>query len=213
MLSKTQLANQLVLQDRLNSVVDPLWLTAGHQWHRAIMVEAVEALDHYGWKWWKKQAPDVPQVQIELADIWHFILSATLVECQGDHVWAAESLITRMGGAETFSEMSGTDTRKLFDELAGSAASGGLHSEAFVTLLRRLELPWDKLHVMYVAKNVLNIFRQAHGYKEGTYIKVWQGQEDNVVLANLLYARPDATAEQLLTKLEEIYTHITKETA
>ena len=95
MLSKNQLVEQLALQNKMNATVNPDWLKAGHAWHRAIMVEAVEALDHYGWKWWKKSEPDVVQVQIELVDIWHFVLSATLVGTNGDNEWAAQSVIGR----------------------------------------------------------------------------------------------------------------------
>ncbi|MFT7292895.1 MAG: hypothetical protein ACI87Q_000741, partial [Pseudohongiellaceae bacterium] len=31
-----------------------------------------------------------------------------------------------------------------------------------------------------------NFFRQDHGYKDGSYIKIWQGQEDNVHLVDIL---------------------------
>jgi hypothetical protein len=33
---------------------------------------------------------------------------------------------------------------------------------------------------------VLNFFRQDHGYKEGSYIKLWQGREDNEHLVEIL---------------------------
>lgn len=205
MLSKTQLVEQLALQNKMNATVNPDWLRAGYAWHRAIMVEAVEALDHYGWKWWKKSEPDVPQVQIELVDIWHFILSATLVGCRGNVEYAADSMIGRFEGAVSYNH---ADTRHLFDLLAGAAAEGRFDGSAFEALMRRLEFSWDELHRMYIAKNVLNIFRQAHGYKEGTYRKFWMGKEDNVVLHELLLARPDATVEQLTEKLESIYTRL-----
>ena len=45
---------------------------------------------------------------------------------------------------------------------------------------------FDQLYRMYVGKNVLNFFRQDHGYKEGTYVKVWGGREDNEHLSDLL---------------------------
>jgi hypothetical protein len=32
----------------------------------------------------------------------------------------------------------------------------------------------------------LNFFRQDHGYKEGTYQKVWNGREDNEHLVDVL---------------------------
>lgn len=39
--------------------------------------------------------------------------------------------------------------------------------------------------MQYVSKNVLNIFRQEHGYKDGSYVKEWFGQEDNVHLVEI----------------------------
>lgn len=206
MLSKNQLADQLALQQALNSAVNPEWLTANYAWHRAIMVEAVEALDHFGWKWWKKSEPDVAQVQIELVDIWHFVLSATLVGTNGRIPDAVESLVGRFEASFNYDR---ADTRHLFDVLIAAAGDGHFNPGVFETLMRRMEFSWDQLHTMYVAKNVLNIFRQAHGYKDGTYIKLWHGKEDNVVLADLLAARPDATVEQLNDKLEAIYQPLT----
>jgi hypothetical protein len=54
----------------------------------------------------------------------------------------------------------------------------------------------------------LNFFRQDHGYKEGTYIKIWHGEEDNEVLA-ILVNRLDASAadfqHQLYQALEAKY--------
>lgn len=208
MLSKTQLAEQLALQNKMNATVNPDWLKAGYAWHRAIMVEAVEALDHYGWKWWKKSEPDVTQVRIEMVDIWHFVLSSTLVGTGGNADWAVDSLLSRFEGSPSPS-VGCSSTTKLFDTLAGDAADGHFNTAVFDALMRHMEFGWDELHAMYVAKNVLNVFRQAHGYKTGAYVKEWFGKEDNVVLADLLAARPDATVEQLTDKLESIYAQVT----
>jgi len=57
----------------------------------------------------------------------------------------------------------------------------------------------------YVGKNLLNRFRQEHGYKEGTYTKVWNGREDNVVMQEILSARPGIDPEELYAKLEAEY--------
>ena len=53
-------------------------------------------------------------------------------------------------------------------------------------LMAACERDFDDLYRSYVAKNVLNMFRQDHGYKRGDYVKVWNGQEDNEVLVELL---------------------------
>ena len=44
----------------------------------------------------------------------------------------------------------------------------------------------SSLYECYIAKNVLNRFRQDHGYKEGSYVKIWNGKEDNAVMNEIL---------------------------
>jgi len=66
----------------------------------------------------------------------------------------------------------------------------------------------DELFRQYVGKNTLNFFRQDHGYKEGSYIKIWHGEEDNEVLASLvstLDAGADDFQQTLYAALEEKY--------
>ena len=50
------------------------------------------------------------------------------------------------------------------------------------------------IHPLKIQKNVLNFFRQDHGYKDGTYIKEWQGREDNEHLSELLESLDAATS-------------------
>jgi dimeric dUTPase (all-alpha-NTP-PPase superfamily) len=83
-ITKTQLLSMLELQDAMNSKVNPFWMAANNNWHRAIQVEGVEAIEHHGWKWWKKQDCDLAQLRMELVDIWHFILSAAIQLNQGN---------------------------------------------------------------------------------------------------------------------------------
>ena len=80
-----------------------------------------------------------------------------------------------------------------------------LNSERALCLMN---MDLDELFRQYVGKNTLNFFRQDHGYKDGSYIKIWNGEEDNEVLANLV-KNLDAGAEdfqqQLYAALEEKY--------
>jgi hypothetical protein len=62
-------------------------------------------------------------------------------------------------------------------------------------------LDFDALYTAYVGKNVLNFFRQDHGYKEGTYLKTWAGREDNEHLVELM-AGLDSASEQFA---DEVY--------
>ncbi|MDA1075025.1 MAG: dUTP diphosphatase, partial [Proteobacteria bacterium] len=63
------------MQQQHNDEVHLAWRDQGFEYYRAIWVECAELLDHFGWKWWKKQATDVDQVKLEIVDIWHFGLS------------------------------------------------------------------------------------------------------------------------------------------
>ena len=62
----------------------------------------------------------------------------------------------------------------------------------FASLMDACDLSADALYRHYVGKNVLNFFRQDHGYQDRTYIKKWQGG-DNEHLSELLDTL-DATA-------------------
>ena len=66
------------MQDEHNTLVHAQWRTQCYDYYRAIWVECAEMLDHFGWKWWKKQDGDLDQVKLELVDIWHFALSELL---------------------------------------------------------------------------------------------------------------------------------------
>lgn len=202
MISKFKLVSMLELQDKLNQTVNPDWLKAGYPWHRAIMVESVEALDHYGWKWWKKQTPDLNQTRMELVDIWHFILSMALEGAQGDTHRAAETISGIFYDPDKPTDKS---TLMLFDLMAGYAAEGKICVPAFVHLMQELSLSWDQMYQLYVGKNVLNMFRQAHGYKEGTYQKMWGPVEDNEMLTTMMRNWPDASPESLTNMLGHEY--------
>ena len=71
--------------------------------------------------------------------------------------------------------------------------------------MRKLGLGFDELYSLYIGKNILNIFRQDHGYKDGTYIKVWNGKEDNVVMQEILANNSNIGVDELYKELEKRY--------
>jgi len=68
--------NMLEMQSRMNSRVHEHWIDQDFAWYRAVWIECGELMDHVGYKWWKKQEPDMDQVLLEVVDIWHFGMSA-----------------------------------------------------------------------------------------------------------------------------------------
>lgn len=190
-----QLEQMLSLQDAMNSRVSETWRTNGYEWYRAIWVECAEMLDHHGWKWWKHQEIDVAQVQLELVDIFHFGLSLRLMA--GDSVQdIAAKLATELASASSES-----DFKIALESLASAAVTDKTFDAiAFANCMQLMNMDLNELFRQYVGKNTLNFFRQDHGYKEGTYIKIWQGEEDNEVLAKLV-EQLDVSAEDFQQKV------------
>lgn len=192
-LSEAQLKSMLELQHAMNSKVNPDWVAANNNWYRAIQVEGVEAIEHHGWKWWKKQDCDWPQLRMELVDIWHFVLSAAIQRCQGDQARAAAEMLAELGQANPRVTFDGREYSlaqmsllQRLDLLVGLAAAQRTDLALFGALLLDCNMRWGDLFRQYLGKNVLNMFRQDHGYKAGTYIKLWQGREDNEHLVEVL---------------------------
>ena len=178
---KQQLATMLELQGNMNTKVHAEWRDQDFEWYRAIWVECAELLDHYGWKWWKKQTPDVDQIALELVDIWHFGLSLLLLsgddlETIGDRVIAG------------FADQQGSDdfASDLEEFTAQTLVTKEFDIAGFARLMDGINMDFETLYVGYVGKNVLNFFRQDNGYKDGSYRKLWNGREDNEHLMELL---------------------------
>ncbi len=176
-----QISQMLAMQDAMNSRVSDTWRENNFEWYRALWVECAEMLDHHGWKWWKHQECDVPQVQLELVDIFHFGLSLRLMaEPNVD-------MIAKQLAKELYQQHDYSDFKLALEDLASHAVTNkAFDGKSFTACMTLMNMDLDELFRQYVGKNTLNFFRQDHGYKEGTYIKVWNGKEDNEVLADLV---------------------------
>lgn len=213
---KGRLQSMLELQDVINRKIRPDWRNANNAWYRAIWTECAELLDHVGWKWWKHQSPDIPQVQLELVDIFHFGLSE-LLQHHGTAQAAASHLLDgyvsygRRGGGSV------NDSEACIALVEGFATkvltTRKFDLVSFCELASALGLEEEKLYEMYAGKNVLNGFRQDHGYKAGTYIKTWDGREDNMWLVEFaagIAKHPDTFASELYTELSRKYEEVTR---
>lgn len=178
------------MQDAMNVRVNPGWRQANNAWYRAIWTECAEMLDHYGWKWWKHQKTDLDQVRLELVDIFHFAVSDYLLRGADN-----DEVATRILG-ELADPGSIVDIPEAIESMAQSTITHkSMHFSEFANVMRLIEMDFDQLYRLYVGKNVLNFFRQDNGYKEGSYVKIWQGREDNEHLSELLISLDSESAE------------------
>ena len=186
-------------------------------WLRCIHMEVAELVDSTPWKHWKNIAsnPDMENIHIELVDIWHFLMSYILQET---NVPKAVSLVNTHCIYES-ANMQDVDNKTMVNEaeklsyIAFAIQTGNMPAfngverfiSQFFTCCKVAGLSFSWLQKIYIGKNCLNKFRQDNGYKEGTYKKVWNGDEDNVVMMSILEATIDISFDVMYTTLETKY--------
>ena len=180
----------LKLQNSINCHIDVDWRQKrDFPWYRAVWMECSELIEHLNWKWWRKSsASDLRQLQYEVVDIWHFGLSTVMMGSDGDYQKLATDL------SPNFDSDAKNLCRAADLEICSAAESLAAHSlttkdfsvPLFVQLASMVKLGGQELYACYVGKNILNTFRQDHGYKTGTYRKQWGTKEDNEHLAELV---------------------------
>ena len=213
----TMLELQQKLNDNTNGKGWENGLTAQGKkidWRRCIYLEAAELVESYPWKHWKNidAEVDTDNVKVELVDIWHFVMSEVLrVNALGD----ARDL--KELASDIKASIANENVEYLQDYYAQIEAIEELieklfcnfelvdFTATFFRLCEKLGLGFDELYSLYIGKNILNIFRQDHGYKDGTYIKVWNGKEDNVVMQEILANNSNIGVDELYKELEKRY--------
>lgn len=205
----------LSMQNLMNKVLHEQWYLQGWDYMRASALEGGEAIEHHGWKWWKAQSKNLPQLQMELIDIWHFYLSRYLQINNGNELQALNQILHELsqdmnhvifdGKNYEISKLSLLDK---LDLLIGLACAKRMSLGVFFSLCADCQLSIQKLYVQYVQKNTLNIFRQSNGYRQGTYHKEWFDEEDNEYLvknAKALDSNDDLYAQKLWDSLVSTY--------
>ena len=188
-------------------------------WKRCSYLECAELIESYPWKHWKNidAEPDYDNIKIEAVDIWHFIMSQMLQDYKIDKKGDIQTLTKAIESLPDFTAFTKTVTpmqknsyeqievvenlmRVLFCNESPEALM-----KAFIDVALQSGLNLDTLYQLYIGKNILNQFRQDHGYKEGSYIKIWGEEEDNVVMQRILEDNPETSPEKLYRALEVAY--------
>jgi len=217
----------LELQKQLNDATNGEKWTEGVtkngkriNWRRCIYMECAEMVDSFPWKHWKAIAaePDWHNHQIEVVDVWHFIMSLAIEEYAQHNKGSLEDIAKAISdskslqqienGQSSFAEIE-TVLGKIENLMRIALSKEELEVKElfneFFDLVAMSGLNLDTLYRLYVGKNILNQFRQDNGYKEGTYVKVWCGKEDNVVMKAIWEKESDITPEILYEKLVKAY--------
>jgi hypothetical protein len=223
----------LTMQHTFNLKVHPQYYEQNYPWDVAIVTELTEGLNYLHWEWWKNtNTPvNIAQLQLEIVDTWHFLMSKIL--CNGFNHGGyfrvdalADPLDLRVLVNEVLQDMSDlfldnstpnkqytpVDMRNgIMDTILYMGDMGDtVHVFSFACVACGIH-DIDELYKLYVGKNALNYIRQHNGYKQGTYIKMWApGVEDNVFLHDLVENLPDdeLTLDNLIVLLQQEYTGV-----
>ncbi len=224
-----QILQMLTLQQELNDSTNGKGWEEGLtkngkviDWKRCIYMESAELIDSFAWKHWKaiNKAPDWDNIKVETIDIWHFVLSLLLQEYKVNGLGSIEDLAAKIVSKDAYKAFSDSEAKtddedfygviKMVEQMMYDVLKPeGLDLDRFITDFFTMALNCgvnlQVLYSLYIGKNILNRFRQDHGYKEGTYIKVWNGEEDNVVMQSIMANSPSLSADELYTGLKEVY--------
>ena len=209
------LTTMIGIQESMNSHIHPQWREQGWNFWRAAWMECAELMDHIGWKWWSKEEPRMDQARVEVVDIWHFVLSSSMVHDDlGSDLDSIHHFVSQLNAGIVLVHGPNDDgDRSLLrhvDSLARhlayaaitNAASQGITSLVLNELgmvMQLMDMTMDDVYRTYTAKAALNIFRQKHGYKTGEYSKVWSdGREDNEHLQDVINRLPISHGREYL---------------
>lgn len=221
----SQILKMLELQQQLNDATNgENWeegITKNGKkidWRRCIYLETAELIESYPWKHWKNidAQPDYENIKIELVDIWHFVMSEALRLYKVEGLGNIETLDQKIMAMEGYQQLEEAQESKLdsYTQIALVEemikvlfCSEDINQliNSFLNVTAHLGLNLSTLYALYISKNILNKFRQEHGYKDGSYIKVWNGEEDNVVMQTLLENNQNITPDELYQALTLAY--------
>ena len=223
----------LQLQNQLNESTNGEEWTKGVtkngrniNWQRCIYMECAEMIDSFSWKHWKSldQEADWDNLQIEVVDVWHFIMSLAIENYVKNMLGGIEDLAINIANTSAYANFEKSSAEFEAQEsiiakveslmrisLAEHSVDVVKLTEEFFDLAVMSGLEIDALYRLYVGKNILNQFRQDNGYKEGTYIKVWNGEEDNVVMKRIWEENGDIKPDTLYKELTKLYLALAQE--
>lgn len=222
---KEKILEMLELQDTFNSYASwddwRKWISNKWKiinWRRCIYMELAEAIDSMSWKHWKNidWGIDYENFKVEIIDVWHFVMSELeiyytneeLVELILKYIneksevklplnWKKEDNINLDKIVKPYEDlMLSTLTVKTKSDLE-------LFLKRFFIALDTTSINFDDLYKLYIWKNVLNKFRQDNWYKEWKYIKIWNWEEDNVIMQRII--ENTSWFENIYKSLGEVY--------
>jgi len=182
------------------------------RWKLCMQMETAELIDSLNWKHWKKEELDVDNALMELVDIYHFWLSEFITYTTGANMDVSKYTLnipekTNETPLELAIRLSSLIHKYETDAKLDSLFK--IMDTVFLTV-QALGFTINDFHKIFKLKNAINILRQQNGYKEGTYLKIWnlgtnaeKPIEDNEYITKY-YSQNDLSTKTVQDIVEEI---------
>jgi len=218
-MKKETLDKLTLLQDALNEYITPNWknvrteldfMISSHQEMAELIDTNVmdgDTKHSLNWKWWKENVSSnkttssvdwdnmhkgvKDNIKIELTDLLFFTLSQKAL---GDLTGEDEEVLLSENDWINFMSISANNLL----QRPGSALM------LILELANKIDF---NISAYYIAKHTLNTIRQLSGYKDGSYVKVNNGVEDNELLHDVIKS---VTINDLETNFNEVADTIMK---
>lgn len=195
-------------------------------WLRCCNNELYEANNSISWEHWKYLSTpiDIENIKMELVDAWHFLMSYIILYnskvAKDDHydsemIATAGKLIANDYAADLNFDseffMSKVDEfMSISTLLMARKEMANFHqlasmTEMFFHMVSAIGMTTEDLYNRYKLKYALNHYRQENGYKQGTYLKVIDGMEDNERVVEIMYANKGKTADEIIAIYDIFY--------
>lgn len=211
MIRQLTIEEMVSIQEKLNDTMYPEWRTelTHADYNIAMLSEIGELLDSgRRYKWWSdKSDPHVFNEYIEVIDILHFYLSQISID--GD-IYDRDYILGYTDEKTTHVSLindDGSFNRKTFNMLVYNLMYTKPMPRAIDDLVVYYGMTPEFVSALYVAKATLNEVRMSSGYKNGTYVKVVNGLEDNHRLITII----DAFEEDDSLTLDDVRESVKRE--
>lgn len=194
MLNHKQMHSMLNLIVSVNTKLNGRWLRATSTFLRGAATICAEAIGRDSPKWWRRQTVDALQLRTALVSIAHHLLSEMLMRSSGDIESAATEATVQMEDSvqvivfdEREYRLAEMDTAARIELLAGLCVARRVSLPLLGALMSDCNMTWCDLYQEHVRKHVFQSFRDDHGFNEGKYMMVWNGQSDHAHLEQLMH--------------------------
>lgn len=217
-------------QNELNILTckDKNWGQLPLHWDLCILSESCgEGIGSTDFEHWKPSKEDLENLKVEMVDTGHFIASYIIAKenpiyCAKFFTHVFNTMEVSLNGStiNNFNLNNWKFSLKNFVLKFLTIDMNGCNiwvdaelkdlAEKFGYLLLKSGLNVDEFSRRYFIKNTLNLCRQHLGLADGDYVKVYQGQEDNVHIERIaqeIEARDGDLHKELMGAFKEWYMH------